>query len=597
MALLFGAALLLVVDLFRAGTPRVEEAPRRRDPRGRSARRSPRTNPFRLPRWSGWLLLLPWAWILWELRLRTFLLGDTTIWLQGIRSGKPNPYSEPLAAATWTGYALILRALGIPIEASTVGILSILCGAAAAAILWGIATEISPRTGSRAAAFAVLATLGLAQLYFGYIESYPPASVAILSYLWLGLRRARDTDHPLWLAAVFPVAITFHLAALYLAPSYLYLLFRGKQPLLHRAILAVLPLAGVAAILILLGFQPSEWLVSFKIVARAVQPGHDIAVFAKPYTPLSLGHAWDLLNAALLVLPVPALLLLSAGVGPGADRDATTRMGSGRDAAATFLAAAALPGLIIAAALVLPVPPAQDWDLTSLLLLPLALLGARAGCAIPKAPLRGRRAAALAMLGTGAMLSFVLVNANEASGIRRFETLVGPGAKITAYGRAYGNELLASYHEDRNDHARALIHAERARAAEPTNPRYWVKTGAALYNLGRYDEAIPVLEEGIRRGPGRHDAYYDLGNCLTLKRQYAAAVARFREAIRLSGPRPDYLNNLGVALYSAGKVDSARAVWTEVVRRWPGYALAKRALVRHFGGLGPDSGRVSPTPR
>src|SRR5439155_20767248 len=102
-------------------------------------------------------------------------------------------------------------------------------------------------------------------------------------------------------------------AAVYRAPAYVCVLFGGKRRLLHRGILAVLPLAGVAAILILLGFQRSEWLVSFEIVARAVQPGHDIAVFAKPYTPLSLGHAWELLNAALLVLPVPALLLLSAG--------------------------------------------------------------------------------------------------------------------------------------------------------------------------------------------------------------------------------------------------------------------------------------------
>ena len=304
MTLLFGAAILLVVDLLRPGMSRPEGA------RGRSASRR-----LRLPRWSGWLLLLPWAWILWELRVRTLFMGDGTIWLGGIQSGRPSPFSEPLSAATWSGYALILRALGLPVVAPTVGALSILCGVVAAAILWGIASELTPRTGSRAVAFAVLVTLGLAQLYFGYIESYPLASVAILAYLWLGLRRARGADHPLWLATALAIAMTLHLVAGFLVPSYLVLVFREKRPLLYRAVLALLPLAEAAAILLLLGFKPSQWLVPLNIVARAVRPGHDIAVFAKPYTPLSLGHAWDLLNAVLLVLPVPGLLLLAAATG------------------------------------------------------------------------------------------------------------------------------------------------------------------------------------------------------------------------------------------------------------------------------------------
>ena len=181
------------------------------------------------------------------------------------------------------------------------------------------------------------------------------------------------------------------------------------------------------------------------------------------------------------------------------------------------------------------------------------------------------------------------MNADEAAGVRRFESIIGPGAKVTAYGRAYGNELLASYHEDHSDHARALVHARRALDAEPTNPRYWIKVGAALYELGRFDEAIPVLEEAIRREPKRHDGYYNLGNSLTRRGRYAEAVTRFRAAATISEPRPDYLHNLGVALFHAGEVDSARAVWEEVVRRWPGYALSVRSLRLHFDPASRDS--------
>ena len=139
-----------------------------------------------------------------------------------------------------------------------------------------------------------------------------------------------------------------------------------------------------------------------------------------------------------------------------------------------------------------------------------------------------------------------------------------------------------------------LIHAQRALDAEPTNPRYWIKKGAALFELQRYDEAIPVLEEGIRRGPARDDSYYDLGNCYARQKRFAEAAVCFRQAIRLGHARPDYYNNLGVALFYSGKPDSARALWTEVTKRWPWYVLSKRSLIQHFGSDGLDSAQVTP---
>jgi tetratricopeptide (TPR) repeat protein len=139
------------------------------------------------------------------------------------------------------------------------------------------------------------------------------------------------------------------------------------------------------------------------------------------------------------------------------------------------------------------------------------------------------------------------------------------------------------------------MHAERAIQAEPTNPRYWIKKGAALYELGRYDEAIPLLREGIRRGPWRDDAYYNLGNCLVRTKQYDEAITSFREAIQRGKPEPDYFHNLGVALFYAGKADSARLLWEDVVRRWPAYPLSRRSLSLHFPGA-ETAPNATPTP-
>jgi len=591
MALLIGGAALFAFDFLRG-------APAKR--RGRTEPPSHRSGArpgVRWPGWSGWLLLLPWTWFLWKFETRTRFLGDGTVWLKNLQLENPNPFSEPLASATWNGYAGILRALKLPVDPVTAGVFSIFCGVIAAALFWGIASEIAPKIGSRVFAFSALATMGIVQLYFGYIESYPPVSVAILIYLWLGLRQVRGAGRPLWTALALAAAIASHLACVFLVPSFLYLLLvreKGSWP--KRVGLALLPPAGAAALLIALGYPPSRWKTAFGIAAGAVEPGHAAALYTRPYGEISLGHAWDVLNAILIALPVPALLLLAALAGAAASsREKPEEPGPFRDPASIFLALAALPGFFLAAALVLPVAPAQDWDLTAILLLPLAVFGVSAGFSIPRFPLRGVRAAAVALLGAGALLSFVLLNADEESSLRRFETLVGPGSRITNYGKAYGNEILETFDAERRDFPRALIHAQRALDAEPTNPRYWTKKGAALYELNRFDEAIPVLEEGIRRGP-RHDAYYNLGNCFVRVRRYAEAEASYRQAIRMTEPRADYINNLAVALYHEGKADSARILWTEVVRRWPDYTRAGRSLMTHFGSGAADSGKVSETP-
>ena len=593
MTLLLLGAALLVADFLLGprAAPQIQERAAHAK-RGKGAAKKPaKRGGVSLPGWSGWLLLVPWAWILWKLEIKTRFLGDATVWMAGLINGEVNPSNEPLAAAVWMGFAKVLRSLAFPITPATVGALSILCGLLSGAILWGIASEITPRSASRAVVLGVLATLGLAQLYFGYIESYPVVSVLVLAFLWLGLRRLRGVDSPFLVAGVLGLTIASHLATVLLLPGYASLVLREKRPAAMRAVLALLPLAVAAVILVLLRYPAEKLLGAFRIATHAVEPGHAATAYTRPYSIFSLDHARDIANGILLAMPVPAMLLLaSAAVWLTRRKDTAP---SSADPAALFLAIAAAPGLLVAMALVLPVVPAQDWDLTSILLLPLAVFGVKAACTIPGSPLRGVSGAGLVLIGAGALLSFVLVNATVESGLSRFETLVGPGARVSAYGRAYGNELLSTFDSQRRDVRRMLVHAERALDAEPTNPRYWVGKGAALYNLGRYSEAIPVLEEGIRRGPARDDAYYNLGNCLVHEKRYEEAVESFREAVRRSEPRPDYLNNLGVALYHAGKTDSARAVLYGIAQRWPDYTLTRNLIARWFGAAAADSARAS----
>ncbi len=601
LALIFGGVFLLWIDLLRTSAarelsergPATSPRPAERGVRGKRARTPSRRASATLPVWSAWLLLLPWVWALSSFRIQARFLGDATVWMAGLLNGNVNPSNEPLAAAIWMGFANALRSLAFPFTPATVAVLPILCGLLAGALLWAIASEITPKAASRPVVIGVLATLALAQLYFGYIESYPVVSVFMLAFLWQGLRRLRGKGSPFLLAGILGLTLASHLATALLVPAYGYLVLRERRPVATRVLLLLMPVAVTAVVLILLRYPSEELLGAFRIASHAVEPGSATG-YRRAYPALSLDHLIDLANGILLAMPVPALLLLARAALVGSRRNQDTPE---NDPMTLFLALAATPFVLLAASIVLPVVPAQDWDLTAILFLPLAVFGVRLMASIPGSPLRGMSGAALVLIGAGALLSFVLVNASVESGLARFETLVGPGARISDYGRAYGNELLSTFDFQRHDTRRMLIHAQRALDAEPTNPRYWVGKGAALYNLGRYAEAIPVLEEGIRRGPGRDDAYYNLGNCLVHEERYEEAVGKFREALRRSEPRPDYLTSLGVALYHAGKTDSARTVLVEVVRRWPDYALTRALIARYFRTAALDSARASGSPR
>lgn len=519
------------------------------------------------------LLLLPLAALFWILRARTQFLGDGTVWLSGLQSGIVTAKSEPLSGAIWLGFSALLRATGRPITANTVAIVPILCGLASAAFAWGIAREIAPQKHGTKTAVGLLLTLGVTQLFCGYIESYPPVAMFVLGFLWVGLRRVRGDARALFLLPIsFALCVASHFATATLAPAYVLLALRGSEPRARRLALAAIGPALAIALLLLLGSKPQDWLHSLGTASRGADVTNLSTTVVEPaYGVLSLDHLVDFLNALLLILPIP-LLLLAAQVVARRGRITPLAPDTG------FLALAAIPGVALAALFRFPLAPAQDWDLTSILLLPLAVLGIRVGHAIFAAPEARRFSAGLVTLALGSLLPFLLVNANEASAIRRFETILAPDAKVTSFARAYGNYALWRLFSGRGDHERAHPYAVRALESEKGNPRYWTNVGLDLYQMKRYGEALPYLEEGAKRGPDIWVSRYDLGLCLKEMRRYEEAAREFRIASRIGGGRPEVLHNLGIALYRAGHPDSAVAIWQEVSRRWPAYESAlKRA--------------------
>jgi hypothetical protein len=176
--------------------------------------------------------------------------------------------------------------------------------------------------------FGLLASLGLIQLFFGYVENYSFAAAGVLVYLWLGLEAARG-ERPLWHAAT-ALALTnaTHPSTIVLAPSLLVLGWEtvqaaGNKPsrqIVYQVIRQIAaPMAAGLALTLIIMETGGHGVVALLTIDR---PGGGDGRWLVPlwetetkwehYTMFSWLHLRDFLNEQLLVAPValPSLVLL-----------------------------------------------------------------------------------------------------------------------------------------------------------------------------------------------------------------------------------------------------------------------------------------------
>ena len=235
--------------------------------------------------------------------------------------------------------------------------------------------------------FGLLASLGVVQLFFGYVENYSFAAAGILAYLWIGLG-AVEGKRPVWLAAsVLALLNATHPSTIVLSPSLLYIAWQRWQGghISARRVLAevALPVVLVAGGTLLLMEAGGHGLASLLGDDR---PGGGDGRWLVPlfvtttrwehYTLFSWPHLRDFLNEQMLVAPVvlPALLLLWMGTFRSRWRSIASALSGSEKNAAGFLLIATVCYELFVWLWNPDYGGQRDWDLFSLSTIPSTLL-------------------------------------------------------------------------------------------------------------------------------------------------------------------------------------------------------------------------------
>lgn len=253
--------------------------------------------------------------------------------------------------------------------------------------------------------FALLTSIGVMQLFFGYIENYSFAAAGILLYLWLGLRVLKHQS-PLWLAALaLAVTNALHPSTLVYGLSLLYLgWYRSRDEIgntrdasritlrqssgqAHHGLQITLPmlLIGGGTILMMeLGGHGIGALLTTDRPgggdARWLVPLWETSTRWEQYTLLSWPHLRDMINQQLLVAPIvlPGILLVLCDYVLRdyvlRDKDSRNHAVRSTQHTTTFLSLAALPHLLLTWLWNPDYGGQRDWDLFSLAAIPLTVL-------------------------------------------------------------------------------------------------------------------------------------------------------------------------------------------------------------------------------
>jgi len=120
----------------------------------------------------------------------------------------------------------------------------------------------------------------------------------------------------------------------------------------------------------------------------------------------------------------------------------------------------------------------------------------------------------------------------------------------------------------------ALSHATEMLAKFPNSLTLYDFSGASNLGLMQYDAAIACYKQVIRIKPDCAQAYYNIGNALNDKGDLEAAIVSYKQAVKIEPDYAEAFNNMGNALQDKGDSEAAINSHKRAIKIKPDYADA-----------------------
>lgn len=158
-------------------------------------------------------------------------------------------------------------------------------------------------------------------------------------------------------------------------------------------------------------------------------------------------------------------------------------------------------------------------------------------------------------------------------------------------GKYYVQFYLGSVHLAMNDPKKALAHLERALESAPLRqdiPSIYSYMGVCLKEMGKYREALSVIDKGVALDDQRTDLYNLMGFCHFKLKAYEKAIAAFEKNIRLDPSSAIDYANIGSNYREMGEIKKAVEYYELALALDPTIDFALENLLRLQGKSNPD---------
>jgi adenylate cyclase len=134
--------------------------------------------------------------------------------------------------------------------------------------------------------------------------------------------------------------------------------------------------------------------------------------------------------------------------------------------------------------------------------------------------------------------------------------------------------LWSSIYIQKGDHEKTIELCKRAVEMNPNDPLAIGNLSGALFNAGRYEEAIPLWEQLGRLSPFPSVVYYrNLGLFYWFTNRYEEAITVSKKALHIDSDDITTFRNLAAIYAAIGNEDEARAASAEVLRLEPTFTI------------------------